>query len=111
MEGVLVVARNFTGMLKAAPFLAVVSIARKTRDSYQQDAALACRPMYPLRYASRSLPEQPGELRGADGVHAEVDDAARAHVERARQHASAEAVEPVGRMHGAHSSEHVPGSC
>ena len=108
----LVVARNFTGRLKAATSGRVsVSIARETRDSYQQDAALACRPMYPLRYASRSLPEQPGELRGADGVHAEVDDAARAHVERARQHASAEAVEPVGRMHGAHSSEHVPGSC
>ena len=65
--------------------------------------------MRPLPYALRALPEQPGELCRADGVHAEVDDAARAHVERARQHAATEAVQPMGRMHGAHSGKHVPG--
>ena len=66
--------------------------------------------MHPLASSAlRFLAEQPRELCRADRVHAEVDDATCAHVERARQHAAAEAVQPVGRMHGAHSGEHVPG--
>ena len=57
-----------------------------------------------------SAREQPCELCRADGVHAEVDDATRAQVQGARQHAPAETVQPVGRVHGAHLVVSKPAS-